>query len=328
MRFENYILSALFVLFCTTAFSQNARIPFDYNRAELTETAKQDIRKLVEKQTGAEWIIEAGASSNGTETYNMELSQKRAQAIQNQLIKLGVDSLRIRISALGEKKANQMEDLAKDREAILYAVPSVVEEKQASSTRYMLSVWDAIDPKPIEGTYTYNKNTYAYKDSFGLAELNFPSIQISAEGYRDTIVQLSTKKMRYKIELMPKRVVEKLVFGNIYFYPNTADFLPESIRALEDLYRKLKGREDIQVQIRGHVNWPMYMENSEDLERAHQLLSEQRALAVVQWLSKRGIARQILSYKGFGSTQMTYPNASTEGQQAANRRVEVIVLAK
>lgn len=56
---------------------------------------------------------------------------------------------------------------------------------------------------------------------------------------------------------------------------------------------------------------------------ANQKLTEQRALAVAQWLKAQGIACQRLLPVGFGGTKPVAANSTPEGR-AQNRRVTVV----
>ena len=57
-------------------------------------------------------------------------------------------------------------------------------------------------------------------------------------------------------------------------------------------------------------------------------LSGQRAKAIRNFLTGNGIDKSRLSYKGFGSTQPIYPiPEKNEAERAANRRVEILIVA-
>jgi outer membrane protein OmpA-like peptidoglycan-associated protein len=57
-------------------------------------------------------------------------------------------------------------------------------------------------------------------------------------------------------------------------------------------------------------------------------LSTQRAKAIYNFLVVNGISKSRLSYKGFGSTQPIFPlPEKDETQRAANRRVEILIIA-
>ncbi len=51
-----------------------------------------------------------------------------------------------------------------------------------------------------------------------------------------------------------------------------------------------------------------------------------RALVVYNYLLRYGISEERISYKGYGNWEMRFPNAQTERQQSANRRVEIKIL--
>jgi len=79
------------------------RVLFDFNKATL---AKSDLAELdkaiyfVKKYPGSRVILEGHTDNVGSDKYNLELSQKRAEAVRNHLIQSGaVDEARI--SAVG-----------------------------------------------------------------------------------------------------------------------------------------------------------------------------------------------------------------------------------
>lgn len=114
---------------------------------------------------------------------------------------------------------------------------------------------------------------------------------------------------------------EKINLENLLFYPNKSMFLNESYEELNELYLMLEKQKQIKISISGHVNGP----NSKNTEE-FQLLSENRAKAVYDYLIKRGIDTKRLNYKGFGNSQMLYPKPDTEEQMKYNRRVEILIL--
>jgi outer membrane protein OmpA-like peptidoglycan-associated protein/tetratricopeptide (TPR) repeat protein len=58
----------------------------------------------------------------------------------------------------------------------------------------------------------------------------------------------------------------------------------------------------------------------------NQKLSDSRAKAVVEYFISRGISPSRLKWRGYGETQMIYPNARNEREHQANRRTEFKVL--
>lgn len=327
------IMACVMFFFAQASFAQTNVIHFSHNAAVPEKTDMDELAKTVEENKTAFWSLEGRASSSGSTEHNEVLSQKRIRAVFEKLIALGVSQKNISTKAVGETYANQTIDDAEDRvviisyKTIIAETPVVQEEKKYTTA---ITVWDGLEQKPISGTYALGNQTFSFTDGFQLSTTNTNpvKIKISAQGYRDSTIVVNPSTASYRAELLPDKVLEKLVFENIYFYPGSPEILPESYRALEQLYIQLKDKKDANIEIRGHINWPLYHERTPDEASQNQKLSELRALTVMNYLIKKGIPREILTYKGMSNTQMVYPQAATEGQMAYNRRVEIIVLKK
>jgi outer membrane protein OmpA-like peptidoglycan-associated protein len=75
---------------------------------------------------------------------------------------------------------------------------------------------------------------------------------------------------------------------------------------------------DLKISIEGHTD-------SDGEESANQLLSEERAITVMNTMETLGISPDRLSTKGFGESKPVDTNSSAEGK-ANNRRVEFVML--
>ena len=64
----------------------------------------QEINRVLDDNLDSQLIIEGYSSSDGSEFFNMELSEKRALAVKNHLIELGVRRDRLEIIGYGEAK--------------------------------------------------------------------------------------------------------------------------------------------------------------------------------------------------------------------------------
>jgi OOP family OmpA-OmpF porin len=71
---------------------------------------------------------------------------------------------------------------------------------------------------------------------------------------------------------------------------------------------------DRHIEIGGHTD-------SDGSDSYNQLLSEQRAAAVKQYLVKKGVNTALLTVKGYGESRPVADNLSVEGR-AQNRRIE------
>ena len=80
----------------------------------------------------------------------------------------------------------------------------------------------------------------------------------------------------------------------------------------------------LKIEIAGHINYP----NSPPVEQDswYWQLSVARAKLVYDYLLENNIDSSRIKYAGYGNTQMRYPKATSEQEQALNRRVEIRVL--
>ncbi len=141
-------------------------------------------------------------------------------------------------------------------------------------------------------------------------------------------VQKDEKSNKKKIDKSTRikdiKVGETLALENIYFEGGTPDILPVSYEALEGLHAFMVNNPSVKIEIHGHVNGP---NEPPDINYSNNL-GYRRARAVYDYLVNRNIDKNRMDYKGFGNTQMVYPNAVHEVQMAKNRRVEIQIISK
>ncbi|MCW9708613.1 OmpA family protein [Fodinibius salsisoli] len=80
-------------------------IQFEFDKDEIISPAYDELNSLaaiIQEYKGLSIDIAARADDRGTQSYNDELSMRRAQAVKDYLINQGVDASRITTSALGE----------------------------------------------------------------------------------------------------------------------------------------------------------------------------------------------------------------------------------
>jgi outer membrane protein OmpA-like peptidoglycan-associated protein len=94
-------------------------------------------------------------------------------------------------------------------------------------------------------------------------------------------------------------------------------------RELDELAIFLKKNPTVRISINGHVNGPGVPNND-----YYQNLSEARTHRVQMFLMNKGIRGSRLNTKGFGNTQMIFPAPNNEAEAEANRRVEIVIIAK
>ncbi|MDB5234706.1 MAG: hypothetical protein JWR44_1699 [Hymenobacter sp.] len=102
-----------------------------------------------------------------------------------------------------------------------------------------------------------------------------------------------------------------VVLPTVLFRMGTPELLPEALPALDQLAAELKARPTLRIRISGHADRVGEPDKN-------QVLSEQRAAAVKEYLVKAGIAAERISTLGYGDTRPLYPSPDVR-----NRRVEV-----
>ena len=84
-----------------------ADVYFEYDKAELSEQARASLEK------NASWMrqwpstmvnVEGHADARGTNEYNLALGERRASAVRDYMVSLGVPATRINIISLGEEQ--------------------------------------------------------------------------------------------------------------------------------------------------------------------------------------------------------------------------------
>lgn len=82
-------------------------VQFDYNSAVLRTAGIQYLDHIADemkKDQSARFILNGHASSEGTESHNMQLSIDRADAVKQYLVNSGIDGQRLQTKGYGAKK--------------------------------------------------------------------------------------------------------------------------------------------------------------------------------------------------------------------------------
>lgn len=118
--------------------------------------------------------------------------------------------------------------------------------------------------------------------------------------------------------LVPVEDGQVIKMNNIFFEFAKFDLLPDSYSELNRVVTFLLANPDIKIEIHGHTC---------DIgsDERNQILSENRAKAVAQYLIENGIKPTRLSIKGYGRLTPLRPN-TTEANRRKNRRVEFLII--
>jgi peptidoglycan-associated lipoprotein len=82
-------------------------VHFDYDSIVLSEQARGTLQKNVDflkKRTSVKVLVEGHADSRGTNEYNLALAERRADAVRDYLVSLGIVTDRIAIVSKGEEQ--------------------------------------------------------------------------------------------------------------------------------------------------------------------------------------------------------------------------------
>jgi outer membrane protein OmpA-like peptidoglycan-associated protein len=104
------------------------------------------------------------------------------------------------------------------------------------------------------------------------------------------------------------------LYGVLFDF-NKSTLQPASDPVLQEIANMLSKDPTLKVEVQGHTD-------NVGADDYNQTLSEGRARAVMDWLTKHSISANRLSAKGYGKTKPVADNGSDEGR-AKNRRVEI-----
>jgi OOP family OmpA-OmpF porin len=114
-------------------------------------------------------------------------------------------------------------------------------------------------------------------------------------------------------------ITAELALQPIRFAPLLAEIETESDAVLVSIAEKLKVIPDVVVEVVGHTD-------NAGAEEANQVLSEQRATAVVERLTELGVDPARLNARGEGELIPIADNETPEGREQ-NRRIEFLLVA-
>lgn len=144
-----------------------------------------------------------------------------------------------------------------------------------------------------------------------------PFNEFTSYKQKAVLVKAMTQEMQADASSMAADVVRSgsvAVYG-ITFDSGKATLQAGSDQALGEIVKLLKAHDDWRFEVQGHTD-------NVGAKGANLALSDQRAKAVVTWLTQNGIAPARLVAKGYGDSQPVADNATDEGR-AKNRRVEL-----
>lgn len=192
--------------------------------------------------------------------------------------------------------------------------------------------------KPISAKIVYEElpegkevGTAISNDSTGEYKITLPGnkkygFRANADGYLgineniDLTNLTEYKEQKRDLFLVPIEKGEKIIINNLFFEFGKFDILPESFPELNRLAEFLNKNHDIKIQINGHTD-------NVGSNKDNQILSENRAKSVAEYLIRKGIAENRIKTSGYGESTPISSNKTDEGR-ALNRRVEFVIIEK
>jgi outer membrane protein OmpA-like peptidoglycan-associated protein len=132
-------------------------------------------------------------------------------------------------------------------------------------------------------------------------------------------VNCSSKEYTVVLEKLEKGA--KITLPNIYFEPNSDVLKDSSKMVLSTIIPFLQTHQNYTIAINGHTDSGVQGTTPQFLMD----LSSRRAKSVMNYLVSQGVEKNMLIYRGFGSTKPIEENNTSEGR-AKNRRTELEII--
>ncbi len=214
-----------------------------------------------------------------------------------------------------------------------------VEVKEGQITIVKGKVMDAITLEPLGGvpvkiydnalgrmisSFESNTTTGAYMVSLPSGR-NY-GFSANAKDYlfhsENLIIPPTTSVQEIYMDMLLHKVKvgSKIILKNIFFDFDKTTLRPTSTAELDRLTKMLNDIPTLTIEISGHTD-------NVGSDEYNKNLSEGRAKSVVNYLVRKGIKKERLTYAGYGESEPIESNDTEEGRQM-NRRTEFKVLSK
>jgi outer membrane protein OmpA-like peptidoglycan-associated protein len=122
------------------------------------------------------------------------------------------------------------------------------------------------------------------------------------------------------VDTCSSEVAAALKSGKLNFATSSWEILDDSYATLDKIAKLIKGCNGASVEVGGHTD-------NTGTAPGNQVLSEQRAKAVVKYLTGAGVSASQLKAVGYGQDKPIADNATAAGKRE-NRRIEFVVAGK
>lgn len=350
MLARRYYIGLLFFLFSQMSlFSQDQQqhvfnIYFKTNADAISSESMATIRQQlldIGTRNIREIKIKGHADSDANDSFNINLSNRRATNALEYFITQGVPETMISKEAFGESEPvselkflnrrveitvvyeyiNIGNDIA-GRKFFIKGIATNFNNGRTLATGYVIE-----DRKLNVFQWTKADGKFFFPANRG----NNISITFSKEGFLSSTLIINDSYFKsakgdtiyLEVRLKPIEVVEKIVFDNIFFYSDSDSLKPESKPDLDKLMNILKADKSLFVEIQGHMSCPLSRPQNFRQKRYNHELSYKRARTIYRYLVHRGIPAGQLTFKGMSNFNMIFPEPKNEKEADKNKRVEV-----
>jgi outer membrane protein OmpA-like peptidoglycan-associated protein len=213
-----------------------------------------------------------------------------------------------------------------------HTIESTVDVKKKSLTVFKGVTIDAISRKPVEAQIEITDNatgqvieTLTTNSATGKFIITLNSgknygIAVKSTGYLfhsenfDIPTGTADQLVNKTIELKNIAIGSKIALRNIFFDLAKATLRAESNAELDRLVKLMKDVPNLKIEISGHTD-------NTGSASVNETLSQQRAEAVVTYLTNKGISASRMKAAGYGASRPVATNGTEDGRQQ-NRRTE------
>jgi len=214
-------------------------------------------------------------------------------------------------------------------------------KKEIKPIKYIVNVVDATDNTPLAakvkmsglkdnvivgstptgntGVYEFNIKSTKAKDYRLSAELEgyiFQNQSVKVEGATD-----QEKTLTKTISMRKLSVGVSSILRNLYFDFDKASLKTESYNELNKLETMMRQNQNLMVEIGGHTD-------SYGTKDYNLYLSQKRANAVKDFLTRKGIDARRIKAVGYGKSKPLASNDDEEEGRELNRRVEFLIIER
>lgn len=306
-------------------------VHFESGKYEIEDSHSTQLLNFIANLTNSEeryyFFISAHTDDVGAKSSNLDLSNRRKNAVQNFLVQNGINYDFITAYSYGENKL-----AIKSKDPISRRFNRRVEIWALSTSKFKKEAGQLIDletNKGIPGIVKIETSSYTdiiHTDTIGNFTIALPLDEIAKIEYYAKNYFFETRLIRNgnlmdrDVSLRQARIGSKIILKDINFYGNKNVMLPSANTNFNQLLNFMRVNDKICIELSGHINSYGY----EFLVKDD--LSIARALIVNEKLKNAGIEPNRLIARGYGDLKKLFPEPKNVGEMEANMRVEIIVI--